>query len=160
MSLDHASHATCRIVEQTSLLLVVQQWLELAENDIVVAEDLLLVVALLAQQTCTVSGVAADLGVLVTDPLEQDLHELTRVWCDTVAHVANAFGNGTNGVAPFHLLLAASVLDDWLLEDLPQLTKVWSECSCQTGDELHRRLDDEPVVLGGLGINILLILTI
>lgn len=160
MSLDHTGNTSSRVVEKSSLLLLVEKRLELGEDGGVVVKNVLLVLTLFAKETSSVSGIATDLGVLITETLEEDLHKTRSVWGDGGAHVANALGNGSHGGATLVLLLARGVLEARLLEDLVELTEGLAKCGSEAGNDLHGCLNDEPVVLGRLHLVIGLVFAI
>jgi hypothetical protein len=160
MSLDHASDTAGRVVEETCFLLLVQEGLELGEDGVVLADDLGFVGALLAQKTSAVGGVAADFWILVSETLEQQLHQTGSVGCNGSTHVANSLGDGANSSAALVLLLSADVLDNGLLEDLPELAEGLAEGGGKAGDDLHGSLDDQPVVLGRLQFDVEFVLAV
>ena len=148
VSLDHAGNTSSRVVEKTGLLLLVQQRLELGEDGVVLAGDLVFVGALLAEETGTIGGVATNLRVLVSKTLEEDLHQVGGVGSDGCTHVANGLGDGADSSTTLVLFGSADVLNDRLLEDLPELAERFAKGSSKAGDDLHGGLDNEPVVLG------------
>lgn len=160
VGLDHASDTSGRVVQKTSFLLLVEQRLELCEDGVVVSENLLLVGALFAEKTGSVGSVTANFRVFVSEALKQHLHQCGGVRGDGCAHVANALGEGTDGGATLVLLLAGSVLEASLLENLVELTEGVTKGGGKACDDLHGGLDNKPVVLGRLHLDILGVLAI
>lgn len=144
---DEPAHTACRVVEQTCLVLRVKERLDLAENGGQLAEDLAVARGLLAEQTDTIDRVGLGLRVLVRETVHKQLQEVARVRCAGFAHVANALGDSADCCASLDRLLAAGILDNGLLERLPQLAKSRSKGDGEAGDDLHGRLDEQPVVL-------------
>jgi hypothetical protein len=88
--------------------------------------------------------------------VEKQLQKRGCVRCAARTHIADALSNGSNSSASFGRILAAGVLDDGLLEHLPELSELRSESDGQACDGLERSLDYEPVVLRRLIENVLL----
>ena len=160
VSPDHAGDAAGRVVEKASLLLLMEERLQFGKNGVIVAKDLLDVLTLLAEQSGTVGSVGANLGILVSEALEEHLHEVRGVRGGSISHVANNFGNGTDSGGALVLLLAGRVLQARLLEDLVEFAERFAEGGSQARNDLHGRLDDEPVVLGRFEIVIAFVLAI
>lgn len=158
--LYHAGNAASGIVKESSLLLLVEKRLKLGKNGVVVAENLLVILAHLAKKTGAVGSIATNLRVLITETLEEDLHQASSVRSDGSTHVTDALGNGTDSGTALVLLLSGGVLDADLVKDLVKLTKGLAKRSGKAGDDLHGSLNDKPVVLRGLHVFVALILAI
>lgn len=156
---NHAADAASSVVQHTSLLLVVEHGLELAEDGVVVVNNELLVVRLLAEQADGVGSVRPSLRVLVGQTVDNQLHEGRSEFSDGALHVSNAVRNGANGVAALERLLATGVLHDGLLKDLPKLAKVLTKSSRQAGHAVKSDLNDKPVVLGRFLEDLIVLLT-
>lgn len=147
---DHTADAASSVVEHAGLLLLVKHRLKLGEDRGEVLQHLLDIVRLLAEQTNSISSVGPSLRVLIRKTVDQQLHESGGERSNSTTHVANAVGNRTNRVAALHGLLAAGVLHDRLLENLPELRKALAKSSRKASHAVKSDLDDKPVVLGRL----------
>jgi hypothetical protein len=132
----------------------VQEGLELGEDGVVLAGDLGFVGGLLAEQASAVGGVTAHLWVLVSEALEKQLHQASSIGSNGSSHVTDSLGDGANSSAALVLLLSADVLDNGLFEDLPEFAKGLAQGGGEAGDDFHGGLDDQPVVLGGLQLDV------
>ena len=160
VSLDHAGDAAGRVVEETGFLLLVQQRLQFGEDGVVLAGDLCFVSGLFAEKTGAVCGIAADFWVVVSETLEQHLHQVGGVRGHGGAHVTDGLGDSANSGAALVLFGSADVLDNGLFEDLPELAEGLAKGGGEAGDDFHGGLDDQPVVLGGLQLDVELVFAV
>jgi hypothetical protein len=138
----------------------VQEGLEFGEDGVVLAGYLGFVGGLFAQESSAVSGVTAHLWVLVSEALEQQFHQASSVGSHGSSHIANGLGDGANSSAALVLLLSADVLDNGLFENLPEFAEGFAQGGGEASDDFHGGLDDQPVVLGGLQLDVEFVLAV
>ena len=97
-------------------------------------------------------------NVVVREAVKEDLGKGLGEGGHRRVEVADDFGGGTDGRRPLLVLLGAGVLDDRLLEDVPVLGEVGAQGRGHANDNIHCRVDHEPVELRRAVLSIVLLL--
>ena len=104
----------------------------------------------LNETTNSISSVGAGLRILIAEAVNQQLHESRSVRGHSGTHAVDALGENTDSSGTLKRLGAASVADDSLLEDLPELGKALTESSSHTRDDVETSVNNDPVKLRSL----------
>jgi hypothetical protein len=152
---NHAAKTASGIVLKAGDILV-KALLQAAEDGRELLDELV-GVGVLDEATNGVSSVGLGLGVLIAQAVNEKLEEArSKLGCSR-AHAIDALSEDTHSGSTLDGLGAASVAQDNLLEDFPQLRETLTESCSHAGNNVESSVDNDPVKLGGLftGIHIL-----
>lgn len=148
VSEDHAAETSSGIVLEAGDIHL-QAVFESAEDSREFIDDVR-VVGVLDQASNGIGGVGLGLGVLIAEAVNQELEEGRRELGDGGTHAIDALGKDTHSGGTLERLAAAGVAENGLLENLPELSKALAKGGSHAGHDVERRVDDNPVELGGL----------
>jgi hypothetical protein len=119
--------------------------------------DNLVGVGVLDEAANGVSSVGLGLRVLIAQAVNEKLEEARSELGGSRAHAIDALSEDTDSSSTFDGLGAASVAQDNLFEDLPQLRETLTESCSHAGNDIEGSVNNDPVELGCLftGIDVI-----
>lgn len=146
---NHPAKAASGVVRKTRRLLL-EAWLELAQDGRVLLDDLRVGFAELDQSTNRVGSVGLGLRIHIRQATQEELQQLAGKRGDGILHAGNDLSDDADGRGPLEVLAAIRESQDALLEDLPELSEASSEGSSETRNNIQCPVNDDPVEFRGL----------
>lgn len=155
----HARDCTSDVIGHAHLI-DSQERLELLPEVRVHGEGLAGVGRVEDNETNGVSSVGLGQRVGVCQATDKSLAERLGEGSDGLTGVLSDLGDGANSGRSVKILAGAGKSENRLLKDLPELTEAAAKSGSEADNNVKSSVNDEPVVLGRAGVNLLLLLLV